>query len=279
MSLIFQTTITSASYDIPLKQVTVNGQAFADTYYLNVSKIEASLTGQGVWTTVSVYDSWTDTQVIGTFASPLAGGVFDLRVTSSDGEVATLSEAFVTGDESSSSVGFSSSSQGLSSSSAGFSSSSIGVSSSSSSIGLSSSSSLGLSSSSSEGPIKIFIGNSYLDKDNTLSPVATDTYGCDEENYYVDNDLLIVLECQRPNTTIDISASTTKRIYYKKPNGTTGYWPATLYGLHSIQYDASHGNIDVAGVWRLRAYVVFNSGVIVQGQVTEMEILKGWRLK
>lgn len=94
MPLIFGTTVSSASY--LSNQITANGEAFADTVYAGISNIEVSLTGLSAWTAVDTIDSWSDTQVIGSFLSSLLPGTYDVRVTSSDGEVSnTLVGGFV----------------------------------------------------------------------------------------------------------------------------------------------------------------------------------------
>ena len=103
------------------------------------------------------------------------------------------------------------------------------------------------------------------------------------ENYFINNDLLIQLECQRTGSTLDFSDTATKRIYYKKPDGTTGYWTATLSGTHILYYNATSADgifdIDQAGVWKLKAYIVYNSGAIYQGDVVELVINKSWQIQ
>lgn len=58
----------------------------------------------------------------------------------------------------------------------------------------------------------------------------------------------------------DISSSSTRRIYYTKPSGTTGFWAATLVGTSRISYTTESGNLDEDGVWSLQAYIVTASG-------------------
>ena len=94
MPIIFGTTILSVTYTPPLT-LTITGQAFAENYYAGVSLVEWSYSGLGVWTAVAAYPTWSDTLIVATLAAPLASGVFDVRVTSSDGEQATLSNAIV----------------------------------------------------------------------------------------------------------------------------------------------------------------------------------------
>lgn len=93
MPVTFGTSVISVTYNTNTFQIVVTGEAFADTQYVGVSKIEVSSDGS-TWTEVSMYNSWADTQVSGTFASKLTGENYTVRVTSSDGEVATLLNAF-----------------------------------------------------------------------------------------------------------------------------------------------------------------------------------------
>lgn len=95
MPVIFGTSISAATYDEALKRVTVTGEAFADTQYAGVSNIEVSLTGANSWSSVNSIVSWGDTQAVGSFNSSLAAGTYDVRITSSDGEQATIVGAFV----------------------------------------------------------------------------------------------------------------------------------------------------------------------------------------
>jgi len=57
------------------------------------------------------------------------------------------------------------------------------------------------------------------------------------------------------NTTADISGAAVRKIYYKKPNGTTGNWAAAQESSTSISYTTAAGNLDSAGTWTLQAYV------------------------
>src|SRR5512138_383817 len=61
----------------------------------------------------------------------------------------------------------------------------------------------------------------------------------------------ISLECG-----IDISAGTTFRIYYTKPDGTSSYWTATRSGTTVTYTTTAATDIDAAGNWTLRSYVV-----------------------
>lgn len=57
------------------------------------------------------------------------------------------------------------------------------------------------------------------------------------------------------NTTADISSASVRKIYYKKPSGTTGSWTAGEESSTSISYTTTSGDIDEAGKWTLQAYV------------------------
>lgn len=93
MPIIFGTLITAVTYNSPVGLV-VDGEAFADTEYPGVSKVEISLTGAGVWSAAPVIVSWSDTQVQATLGSTPSPGTYDVRITSSDGEQNIFSNAF-----------------------------------------------------------------------------------------------------------------------------------------------------------------------------------------
>lgn len=59
------------------------------------------------------------------------------------------------------------------------------------------------------------------------------------------------------NTGADLSTGTVFRIYYRKPNGQTGYWTAQKESDNtSISYTTiDSGDLDVAGTWQLQSYV------------------------
>src|SRR5512139_3679326 len=78
----------------------------------------------------------------------------------------------------------------------------------------------------------------------------------------------ISLECG-----INISAATTLRIYYTKPDGTSSYWSGTLSGTTAMTYTTTAAtDIDQSGVWRLRSYVVTPS-FTRWGDVVAMTVL------
>lgn len=59
------------------------------------------------------------------------------------------------------------------------------------------------------------------------------------------------------NTGIDISGYSTLCIKYKKPDGTTGAWPATIDPSNSnkMYYDCETEDIDQSGEWAIQASV------------------------
>ena len=59
---------------------------------------------------------------------------------------------------------------------------------------------------------------------------------------------------------VNISAATTKRIKYEKPDGTTGYWTAAEESSTSISYTTTAASdLNIKGTWKLQAYVVTSS--------------------
>jgi len=56
----------------------------------------------------------------------------------------------------------------------------------------------------------------------------------------------------------DVSAATTMRIYYRKPDGTRGYWTASAEGDRAIYYKIQASDLDVSGIWRVQPYVVID---------------------
>ena len=56
---------------------------------------------------------------------------------------------------------------------------------------------------------------------------------------------------------IDVSAYPILKIKYKKPNGVSGYWTATLDPTDDsvIYYICDSSDLDINGNWRIQAYV------------------------
>jgi hypothetical protein len=57
-----------------------------------------------------------------------------------------------------------------------------------------------------------------------------------------------------PETETDLSSAVSAEIRYKKPNGTTGSWEATIVD-GGVQYVTQADDIDVAGTWYFQVYV------------------------
>jgi len=96
MPIIFGTRILTATYNEDTLQIALTGQAFGINEYAGTSNIEVSLTGAGVWIAVASIDTWGDEAATGTLAAALGTAVYDVRVTSSDGEEYVLTGAIDT---------------------------------------------------------------------------------------------------------------------------------------------------------------------------------------
>lgn len=58
----------------------------------------------------------------------------------------------------------------------------------------------------------------------------------------------------------DVSAATDRRIHYRRPDGETGTWPATLRTTDVIGYQTVDGDMAISGSWRLQGWVQFSNG-------------------
>lgn len=58
----------------------------------------------------------------------------------------------------------------------------------------------------------------------------------------------------RLKTGVDLNAGTNQVILYKKPDGTTGSWPATVDET-DLLYNVQNGNIDQAGTWEFQGRI------------------------
>ena len=73
----------------------------------------------------------------------------------------------------------------------------------------------------------------------------------------------------------DITSAKTRRIYYKKPNNSIGYWTAaegdTATGV--IYYDfTSPIELPTPGMWKFWTYIEFTDNRIATGKVVEYEV-------
>jgi len=68
------------------------------------------------------------------------------------------------------------------------------------------------------------------------------------------------------NTGIDVSGYATLQIRYRKPDGSTGCWPAIICTVDNkcIYYDTQIGDIDQEGKWLYQA-VILDAGVRLTG--------------
>lgn len=72
-------------------------------------------------------------------------------------------------------------------------------------------------------------------------------------------------------TGLDLSFASNAEIRYKKPDGETGHFPATIdTGRHGVMfYNVQSANdIDQTGDWTIWAYAEFPSGNVVYGEAT-----------
>lgn len=90
MPIEFGTLVTDVSFDNETGVLICTGEAFGEALD-PACNIEYSVHGSGVWVSVDSIDAWADTECTGTVSGiPLAGGSYDVRVTSSDGEKSSV---------------------------------------------------------------------------------------------------------------------------------------------------------------------------------------------
>ena len=79
----------------------------------------------------------------------------------------------------------------------------------------------------------------------------------------------------RINLTLneDISASSSNKIIYKKPNGTTGEWDAEVVGTNVMRYNAGNTTFDIPGIWRVQPKFVLG-GLVGYGKPYDFKIEK-----
>lgn len=70
-------------------------------------------------------------------------------------------------------------------------------------------------------------------------------------------------------TEYDLSGATWLRIYYRKPDDTTGFFPATASGKFMV-YDVQPGDIDQVGKWQFQAKML-KGGEEIQGSIAYKE--------
>jgi hypothetical protein len=65
----------------------------------------------------------------------------------------------------------------------------------------------------------------------------------------------------RLTSDFDLSSADTIFIRYRKPDGSTGQWTATLNGTTNIQYTTTDADdLDVPGEWTFQGYATFVNG-------------------
>lgn len=83
---------------------------------------------------------------------------------------------------------------------------------------------------------------------------------------YKDQSLLtIILE-----TGLSLTTATDPKILYKKPDGTTGFFTATI-ARTKLTYDVQNGDLDQTGVWQLQASVQIGERTGL-GDITKIKV-------
>jgi hypothetical protein len=93
------------------------------------------------------------------------------------------------------------------------------------------------------------------------------------DHVYVNDSLTLTLD-----TNTDISGAATFRIYYKKPDNTTGYWVATRSGT-TLVYTAAPNIINKSGAWKVKAWVQYSGGATYQGDPAYFEVRRSWQVR
>jgi hypothetical protein len=62
------------------------------------------------------------------------------------------------------------------------------------------------------------------------------------------------------DTGIALAGATVIQIKYLKPDGTTGYWSASIVDSTKVSYTLAANNIDQAGTWAFQSYVEVSGG-------------------
>ena len=65
------------------------------------------------------------------------------------------------------------------------------------------------------------------------------------------NQSLLIIKIQ---TNYVLTGAEVKRILYKKPDNTTGFWEASIEGTTILTRQMTNGDIDQAGAWTFQAY-------------------------
>lgn len=73
---------------------------------------------------------------------------------------------------------------------------------------------------------------------------------------------------------VDITGAITTQIKYRKSDGTTGVWDATVETASdgTIYHDFTEGDLDVLGTWTAWTYVVFSDGRYADGEPIKFRV-------
>jgi len=77
-------------------------------------------------------------------------------------------------------------------------------------------------------------------------------------------------------TGINISGFTILEVRFKRPNGTTGIWTASVYSGDNtwMEYITSTADINIAGIWAVQVFVESPTGERLHGMWAEFTVYK-----
>jgi hypothetical protein len=87
--------------------------------------------------------------------------------------------------------------------------------------------------------------------------------------YVFKNDIGTVIQV---DVGSDVTGATTSRIKFIKPDGTSGYWNATI-STQYLRYTTVEDDLDQVGEWDAQAYVELAAGKW-HGEVTRFKVLE-----
>lgn len=82
---------------------------------------------------------------------------------------------------------------------------------------------------------------------------------------YVGDTLTIII--LRATRTVPLGNPPVLKIEYRKPDGTTGDWDATVYQTNYVKKVIANGDLDQAGLWIFQVYAELESGWKGHGKV------------
>ncbi len=81
------------------------------------------------------------------------------------------------------------------------------------------------------------------------------------------------------NTGINLSGAQSVSVRYRKPDGTTGQWPASIDGESIRKVMIPEGEeLDQPGLWAFWSYVVFANNTFAEGEPVTQKVYDGGRL-